>query len=134
MSKTIKLNIISPGKETITEEVISVNTKGVDGNVEFQANHAPIIMSTIPTVTRFIKKDGSKVELFTSTGIVYIKNNEIKFACDSYNWASEIDINRATSSMERAKERLKSNEIIDEERARRALARAMARLTFKDTL
>lgn len=130
MSKTIKLNIISPGNKTITEEVVSVITRSVEGNVEFLANHAPSIISTIPTITVFIKEDGSRKEIFTSNGILYLKNNEINFCCDSVNWSNEIDVSRAMAAMERAKERIKSNDDIDEERAKRALARAMVRLEF----
>lgn len=131
MSKTIKLNIVSPGNKTITEEVVSVITKSVDGKVEFLSNHAPIIMSTIPTITVFTTEDGSKKEIFTSTGVVYIQNNEINFCCDSINWPHEIDFQRATNAMERAKDRIKNKDNIDEERAKRALSRAMARLEFK---
>lgn len=134
MSKTIKLNIISPGKEIITEEVVSVSTRGVDGNVEFQANHAPIITSTVPTITVFIKEDGSDKELFTSSGIVYIRNNEINFCCDSAEWSHEIDVERAKNAMERANKRLNSKDEIDEERAKRALARAMSRLKLKESI
>lgn len=134
MSKTIKLKIISPGKETIAEEIVSIVTESLDGKVEFLANHAPIILSTVPTITVFEKEDGSKREVFTSTGIVYIKNNEINFCCDSANWPHEIDVERATNSMERANKRLKSNDIIDEERAKRALARAIARLKLKKSI
>ena len=107
MSATIKLNIISPGNQTITEEVVAVSTKSIDGKVEFQANHAPIIMSTVPTITAFTKEDGSKTEIFTSNGILYIRNNEINFCCDSVNWPNEIDVSRAMAAMERATERIK---------------------------
>lgn len=134
MSKTIKLKIISPGKETIAEEIVSIVTESLDGKVEFLANHAPIILSTVPTITVFEKEDGSKREIFTSTGIVYIKNNEINFCCDSANWPHEIDVERAKNSMERANKRLKSNDTIDEERAKRALARAITRLKLKKSI
>lgn len=134
MSKTVKFKIISPGKETITEEVVSVITESVDGKVEFLSNHSPIIISTIPTITVFTKGDGSKKEIFTSSGIVYIRSNEINFCCDSANWPHEIDVERATNSMERAKKRLNGNDTVDEERAKRALARSLARLRLEKSI
>jgi F-type H+-transporting ATPase subunit epsilon len=134
MSTTIKLNIISPGKEIITEEVVSVTTESIDGKVEFLANHAPIIISTVPTITVFVKEDGSNRELFTSEGILYIRNNEINFCCDSAEWPHEIDVERAKNAMERANKRLNSDDSIDEERAKRALARAMTRLNLKKSI
>lgn len=134
MSTTMRLNIISPGKEIITEEVVSVTTESIDGKVEFLANHAPIIISTVPTITVFVKEDEINIELFTSSGILYIRNNEINFCCDSVEWPHEIDVERAQNAMERANKRLNSNDSIDEERAKRALARAMVRLKLKESI
>lgn len=131
MANIIKLNIISPDRGVITEEVVSLETTSSDGKIEFFANHAPIIVSTVPTVSSFIDKAGNKKSLFTSTGIIHIKNNEINFCCDSVNWPEEIDRQRAEIARERADKRLKSNDDLDKERAKRALARALARLELK---
>ena len=51
MGKTAKLNIVAPGREKLTEEVISLSTSESNGNIEFLANHAPIIVATVPTVS-----------------------------------------------------------------------------------
>ena len=136
MAKEIKLNLISPGRETITKDVIKVSTKTSDGVIEFLANHAPIICSTIPTVTIITKADGGNESIFTSTGVVTIKDNVINFCCDSINWPDEIDRERAERSLERANKRLQEEskekeKNIDVQRAQRALARAKARLKLK---
>ena len=52
MSNTIKLNIIAPGRSPITEEIISLITENSSGQIEFMRGHAPIISSTIPTISR----------------------------------------------------------------------------------
>lgn len=129
MEKTIKLNIIAPGRETLTEEVLSLTTTEVDGKVEFLANYAPIIVATIPTVSTFTTLNGDKKRLFTSSGIVYIKENIINFCCDSFNFADEIDKDRAEQALKRAEKRMSSKESnIDIERAKKAFERAKARL------
>ncbi|MCR1951772.1 MULTISPECIES: ATP synthase delta/epsilon chain alpha-helix domain-containing protein [unclassified Clostridium] len=127
MSKTFEVSIISPGKEPLKLEVESLITSTKDGEIEFKANHAPIILSTIPTTTLII--NGNKKEkIFTSSGIIYLKNNELKFCCDAVERESDIDVDRAGKSKERAEKRLKEGKNIDIERARRALARANARI------
>lgn len=131
MEKSIKLNIISPGRESIAEEVVSIITTETDGRVEFLANHAPSIVATIPTVTTFTTVNGNNRELFTSSGIVYIRNNIINFCCDSFNFPEEIDRERANKALERAEGRLKKKDNVDIERAKKALARAKARLQLK---
>ena len=133
MGKLIKLNIVTPGREVLTEEVVSLSTNESDGKIEFLANYAPTIIATIPTITTYTTIDGNKKKLFTSSGIVYIKDNIINFCCDSFNLPEEIDRDRAEQSLKRAQERLnnKENNNIDIERAKRAEARAKARLSLK---
>lgn len=130
MDKTFKVNIITPGAPTITAEIQSLHTRSNDGEVEFRRNHTPIILSTVPTVTKIVKADGSSELYFTSSGIVVIKNNLINFCCDSVEKPENIDLNRAMQSKERAENRLKKakSSEIDEKRAKLALARAMARI------
>lgn len=133
MGKLIKLNIVAPGREVLTEEIVSLATTEGDGKIEFLANYAPTIIATIPTITTYTTIDGDKKKLFTSSGIVYIKDNIINFCCDSFNLPEEIDRDRAEQSLKRAQERLNNKEKnnIDIERAKRAEARAKARLELK---
>lgn len=127
MNKTFKVNIISPGKEVITYEVESLKTLTGNGEIEFRANHIPIITNTIPTTTILTTEQG-KEKIFTSSGIIYIKNNVLKFCCDSSEKDSEIDKSRAEESKKRAEKRINEGKDIDLERAIRSLARANARL------
>lgn len=133
MGKLIKLNIVAPGREVLTEEIISLSTTEGDGKIEFLANYAPTIVATIPTISTYTNIDGEKKKLFTSSGIVYIKDNIINFCCDSFNLPEEIDRDRAEQSLKRAQDRLNNKEKnnIDIERAKRAEARAKARLELK---
>lgn len=131
MSKTLKITIVTPGKESIFYEAEALRTTMKYGQIEFRYNHTPIIISTIPTTTTII--NGSKrEELFTSSGIVYVKDNELKFCCDAAEKSSDIDKDRALESKERAEKRLKENKNIDIERAKRSLARANARISTLD--
>lgn len=121
MSKTFKITIVTSGKEPIEFEGEALITSTKDGKVEFKSNHAPIITSTVPTTTTIVN-GSTREEVFTSSGIVYIKNNEIKFCCDAAERSADIDRERALKSKERAEKRLKeNNNNIDIERAKRAI-------------
>ena len=126
MSKTFNISIIAPGKEPLKLEAESLITLTKDGEIEFKANHAPIILSTIPTTTLIINGT-MKERIFTSSGIIYLKDNELKFC--AVERESDIDVDRAEKSKERAEKRLKEDKNIDVERAKRALARANARIS-----
>lgn len=128
MSKTLKITIVTPGKESISYEAEALKTNMKYGQIEFRYNHTPIIISTIPTTTTIINGN-TREELFTSSGVVCVKNNELKFCCDAAEKSSDIDKDRALKSKERAEKRLKENNNIDIERAKRSLARANARIS-----
>ncbi|MCQ2969415.1 MAG: F0F1 ATP synthase subunit epsilon [Clostridium sp.] len=128
MSNTIKLNIIASGRNTITEEITSLATENSSGQIEFMRNHAAIISSTIPTISKIKDANGLEKKIFTSTGIVRVKDNIIDFCVDSMNYEEEIDLIRAQESKERAEKRLKQKDNIDVLRAEKSLARAIARI------
>lgn len=112
MGKLIKLNIVAPGREILTEEIVSLATTANDGKIEILANYAPTIIATIPAVTTYTNIDGNKKKVFTSSGIIYIKDNIINFCCDSFNFPEEIDKERAEKSFKRAQDRLNNKEKI----------------------
>lgn len=131
MSNTFKISIISQGKNPLEFEAEALITSTNNGQIEIKAYHAPIIFNTIPAKTTIIN-GSNKEELFTSYGIVYVKDNELKFCCDSAEKSFEIDKERVLRSKERAEKRLKEEKNIDIERAKRALARANARIKTLD--
>ena len=128
MSNTIILNIITPGRLPITEEIISLTTENSDGKIQFMGGHAPIISSTVPTITKIKTVEGIEKDIFTSTGIVRVKSKVIDFCIDSMNFKDEIDFSRAKEAKKRAEKRLKERKDIDILRAEKALERANARI------
>ena len=70
MGKLIKLNIVAPGREVLTEEVVSLATTESDGKIEILANYAPTIIATIPTITTYTTIDGPIFLPFTVHGVL----------------------------------------------------------------
>jgi F-type H+-transporting ATPase subunit epsilon len=133
MAKTLKVKIITLNKVVMEkEDVKRFASKAVNSNLEILSNHAPIIASTIPSTTIIEGTDGSKVELFTSKGVISVRNNELVFCCDAAELASDIDLERAMQSKERAENRLKDESKYDVQRAKLALVRALARIDLKE--
>ena len=134
MAKTFKLKILSLDKVVLEEEVEKVFVKTVGGELEILCNHASIIISTIPCVTVIFDKDGNKIELVTSKGVINMVNNELTFCLGSAELAEEIDLDRARDAKERAEKRIKDSSDYDVERAKLSLARAITRINFKEHL
>ncbi|MEG1003593.1 ATP synthase delta/epsilon chain alpha-helix domain-containing protein [Clostridium sp.] len=131
MANTFKLKIMTADSVKIDEDAISIITQTEDGKIEILANHAAIVINTVPCVSEVVKANGEKVKFFTSKGIIGFKENKLNFCCNSSELQDEIDIERAAAAKERAEKRLK-DENYDSKRAEAALARALTRLQLKN--
>ena len=131
MANTFLLKIITPSHEVFNGEVQKVFLRNSDGSFEILANHESMITNTVPSIRKFIDKDGKENELFVSTSIVNINNNELAICSDAAEFESEIDEQRALKAKERAERRLKEPEKYNKQRAEAALIRAKERILLK---
>lgn len=128
MAKTFRFKLLTPEKKIVDEDVEKVFTLSEDGEIEFLANHAPILISTKVCATSYIDSLGNKKEVFTNEGVINIRDNELVFCCDSAELKEDIDLDRALAAKERAEKRLKDKDKNDSIRAEASLRRALVRL------
>lgn len=131
MADALKLTILTPEREFYNSEVTQVLTDSTQGGIGIMPNHMPLVTTLKPSVTEITEKSGKKLKAFTSTGILEVKDNNIKILCDACEWPEEVDFNRAEEAKKRAEKRLTNKDNVDTERAELALARALAREKLK---
>ncbi|MCT8975812.1 F0F1 ATP synthase subunit epsilon [Clostridium sp. CX1] len=127
MADALKLTILTPEREFYTGEVTEIVTESTQGGIGILPDHMPLVTTLRPSVTEITEKGGKKLKAFTSTGILEVKDNEVRILCDTCEWPEEIDANRAEEARKRAEERLNNKQDIDVKRAELALSRALAR-------
>jgi F-type H+-transporting ATPase subunit epsilon len=124
-----KLSAVTPEKVVFEQDVSSIIAPGIEGYLGVLTNHAPII--TPLTAGRFDVKDpsGKQTEYFISGGFLEVSNNVATVLADAIENPAEIDIERAKSAEQRARERLarRTSPDIDDARAETALKRALWR-------
>jgi len=126
----INLEIITPEKAVLKEQVDAVTVPGSIGSFQILKNHAPLISNfDIGVIT--VKKNGDISHYTTSGGTVEVKDNNVLVLANSAENVNDIDVNRAEQAQKRAEERLsqKQKEEIDEVRAETALHRALNRIS-----
>ncbi len=129
MAGDIKLEIITPEKAVLKDQVDAITVPGSIGSFQILKNHAPIISNfEIGVIT--VKKNGDISHFTTSGGTLEVKDNNVLVLANSAENVNNIDINRAEDAQKRAEERLsqKQKEDIDEARAQAALQRALNRI------
>lgn len=124
-----KLSAVTPEKVVFEQDVSSIIAPGIEGYLGVLTNHAPII--TPLAAGRFDVKDpsGKQTEYFISGGFLEVSNNVATVLADAIENPAEIDIERAKTAEQRARDRLarRSSPDIDEARAETALKRALWR-------
>jgi len=132
MAETFQLEIVTPEKKVVETAAEEVQIPGKDGYLGVMPGHAPLITELAVGEITFREKSGSssnEQRLAVAWGFAEVLPNKVTILAESAERPSEIDVNRARKSKERAEQRLTSSDTtVDVERALDALHRAEARL------
>lgn len=128
MASTFHLEIATPERLFMNEEVEMVVVTTPEGKMGIMKGHLPMIVA-ISSNFISIKMNGETKLASIASGFMEITSEKVIILVDSAEWPEEIDINRALEAKKRAEERLhfklSEKEYVQSEAA---LARALARL------
>ena len=100
-----------------------------DGELGIMANHGDLVVALDIGEIRVQKEDGSWSAALIGKGVMQDINNRVTILTEFAEYPEEIDAKRAQMAKERAQERLRQKQSIQEyHHSRAALARALARL------
>ncbi len=128
--KQLNVEIITPSKSVYKGEAKSITLPGTIGNFQVLFNHAPLLSSLEIGKIKIELPDEKFIVFATGGGTVEVRDNKVLVLADSVEEISDIDIDRAKQSYQRAKERLaqKNKGEIDLARAEASLQRAINRM------
>ncbi len=131
MAEKFRLEVVTPSRLVVSDEVDLVTAPGTDGDFGVMANHAPLLASLrIGRMTYY--KDNETVNMAVSGGFCEVSNNRMTVLAEAAERSDEIDVERALRAKERAERRLQEAEAgrekIDIARAQAAMTRALTRL------
>ena len=124
---TFHLEIITPIALIDMGQVDYVRAPSQDGLFGVKAGHTDAIIA-LQTGEVKVVKDGKETFFATSVGYAEITHKHVQLLVETAEDKATIDVKRAEAAMQRAKERLSSSDVVDEDRAMQALARAFNRL------
>ena len=133
MKDTLKLNILTPEKQVFSGEVAELISENYLGSFGILPNHTAMITVLKPTVTVFKEPGGKVNKVFTSSGVLRVKDNIISIMCEASEWPDEVDVKRAEEAKTRSTMRLAKQgaSVMDDKRAELALLRALMRIKLK---
>ena len=126
--KEFHLEILTPDGLAFEGMVESLLVHAVDGDIEFLAGHVDYV-TTLDIGKARIKIGGKDRFASVSGGFVTVTSGEVKLIAITFEFAEDIDVERARAAKEKAKNLLsstKDNKAI--EMARLKLQRAVSRI------
>ena len=129
MADRLSLEITTPMRLVVAEQVDEVVAPGIEGYFGVLPGHAPFLTTLgVGIVTYRIGRD--EHQLAVSGGFAEVRNDKVIILADTAERPEEIDRARAERSRERAERRLsgRAQEEVDYARCQIALARAQTRL------
>ena len=129
MTATFSLQVITANRIFYDGRANMIILPGTDGEIGIMPHHENMVVAVTSGVMRIQKPDEEWIEAAVSSGFASVANNRIKLIVYSAERPEEIDIHRAKEAKERAEERLRQKQSIEEYHMSSAsLERAMARL------
>jgi F-type H+-transporting ATPase subunit epsilon len=135
LANSYPLEIVTLKEKAFSEDVECVTVPGGLGYLGVLAGHAPLLTNVETGVISIKQSDGSDLKMAVGEGFLVVTPQETTLLVDTAEKKEDIDVERARTSMDRARERLASpGPEVDAARAEGALKRAMTRLKLADAL
>jgi len=133
MAKTLLLEIVTPDRLVLRQEVESVNGPGVAGDFTILPLHVPFF-SSLRVGPLHYRLGGVSQAAFVGGGFADVTGSRVLVLAEAAELPEEIDVDRARRAQERAKARLETarRENVDYTRAASALQRAVLRLKLSE--
>ena len=128
MADTLELEVATPERELVREQVSDVQLPGKRGYMGILPGHAPLLgLLGIGTLTYMV--GGKKRHLSVHNGFVEVMDDHVRVLADVAERAEEIDLERARRALQKAQEAGVNPALgVDPAAALEAMARAAARL------
>jgi F-type H+-transporting ATPase subunit epsilon len=131
MAGNIKLEVVTPDKAVVSEEVQIVMAPGSLGEFGVLIGHTPFLTTLKTGIIRYTDAQGSERYVFVNGGFAEALPDKVTVLAESAEKSSELDLERAKAALERAEKRLaedRTREDVDFNRARASLERATVRI------
>ena len=106
MAEKLKLEMVTPYKRVLSEEVDEVTAPGTVGEFGVLPDHTSLL-TTLKVGELTYKKDGETFHVAVNWGYVEVEDNVMTVLVETAEPADQIDLERAKAALSRAEEALK---------------------------
>ena len=131
MADIIKLEVVTPEKSVVDEDVQMVIAPGILGEFGILPGHTTFLTTLKVGTIRYTDTNGKERYVFVSGGFAEALPDKVTVLAESAERRQEIDLERAKEALQRAEKRLaedREKQELDLVRAKAALERALHRI------
>jgi len=130
MAGNIRLEVVTPEKYVVDEEVQIAVAPGSLGEFGVLIGHTPFLTTLKTGTMHYTDAKGTQKFVFVSGGFAEALPDKVTVLAESAERRKDIDLERAKAALQRAEERLAQTQAVDVDfdRARAALERALHRI------
>ena len=135
MAGNIHLEIVTPDKAVVNEEVKIVMAPGSLGEFGVLIGHTPFLTTLKTGIVRYTDVQGTARYVFVNGWFAEALPDKVTVLAESSERREDVDQNRAKAALERAEKRLeeaRTKTEIDADRAKAALERAVVRINLTE--
>jgi F-type H+-transporting ATPase subunit epsilon len=132
LPKKIQLEIVSPERLLLSEEVDSVTLPGSEGYLGILPGHLPLLTMLKPGVITY-ETAGKKKMLAVHGGFLEVLPERVIVMADKIQKPEEINLQEARAAKERAEKKLASKEAIDVDAAMADLLHAVSQIQVAES-
>lgn len=108
MPETLRLQLVSPERLLVDEQVTEVQVPALDGYIGVLPGHAPLLSELKPGGVLTYVAGGQTKALAVYGGFVEVLGNSVRVLADSAEFAAEIDKGKAQLALQAAMKRMEN--------------------------
>ena len=109
MADKLSLEVVTPFRTVLNEEVDSVTLPGIEGEMGILPEHVPLLTTLDAGIMSYVNSSGSTQAIAVHWGYAQVDGNNVRVLAELAETADEIDLTRAMEAEKKAKELLQGD-------------------------
>ena len=110
MAEKLSLEVVTPFRTVLNEDVDSVTLPGIEGEMGILPEHVPLLTTLDAGIMSYVNGNGKTQAIAVHWGYAQVDGNNVRVLAELAETADEIDLPRAQEAEIKAKELLQSGD------------------------
>ena len=125
MADKLSLEVVTPFRTVLNEDVDSVTLPGIEGELGILPEHVPLLTTLDTGIMSYVNGSGNTQAIAVHWGYAQVEGNNVRVLAELAETADEIDLPRAQEAEKKAKELLQSGapptSVLEDEESRQKI-------------